>query len=143
MDYILLKALHLLAAFLLFALLFGEYFLLKEEMPPEDIARLARIDGLYGFAALVLLAAGLLLWFWVGKPSEFYSDNPIFHLKVGLFVVVGITSIWPTMFYLRHRKSRVLVKVPYKIRFMIRMQMLLLVLMPVLAVLMANGVGLS
>jgi putative membrane protein len=110
---------------------------------PEDLQRLAKIDRLYGISALVVLIAGLLLWFMVGKDASFYTKNPIFHVKVTLFVVVGILSIFPTLFFAKQAKSSAAsTTVPRKIVMFIRIELLLLLVIPLLAVLMANGVGL-
>lgn len=49
----------------------------------KEIGRLAS-DAFYGLAAIVLLGAGLTLWFGgVSKPTFYYSKNWIFHLRSG------------------------------------------------------------
>lgn len=107
--------------------------------------RLAKIDGIYGFAVVTLLGAGLTLWLGgFGKPTEFYSENPIFHLKLTLFVSIGLLSVYPTIFFLKNRKGNPddMVVVPNAIFWLIRLELVLLFLIPILAGMMAKGIGL-
>lgn len=113
-------------------------------MTRAEIIRLARIDAIYGMAAVTLLAAGLTLWLGgVGKPAEFYSKNWIFHIKITLFAVIGILSVYPTIFFIKNRKGHHedVVSIPGSIFWMLRFELLLLFIIPLLAGLMAKGVG--
>ncbi len=99
------KWVHFACIFAIVSSIVGEHLLLKEQMTRKEIYRLSRLDAIYGVSAIVLLAAGMTLWFGLGKPAEYYSLNWIFHLKIGLFVVVGLLSIYPTVFFMQHRKG--------------------------------------
>ena len=112
-------------------------------MTRKEIRRLATIDGIYGLNAILLLAAGFSLWFWVGKPAEFYSKNWIFMTKLTLFIIVGILSIYPTVFFLRQRKGdqNETIQVPSKIKMVVRLELLILFSIPLLASLMSRGIG--
>ncbi len=113
-------------------------------MTRREIGRLARIDAVYGIAALTLLGAGLTLWLSnIGKPAEFYSRNWIFHTKISLFLLVGILSIYPTVFFIKQRKGapEESVNVPKSVFTLLRLELTLLVIIPLLAGLMARGVG--
>ncbi|GAB6260307.1 DUF2214 family protein [Photobacterium sp. CCB-ST2H9] len=135
---------HFLGIFVLFAVLVAEHLLIKRRMTAEEMHRLARLDALYGVSAVVVLLAGLGLWFLVGKPASFYSANPVFHAKLTLFVIVAGLSVFPTVFFLKHRRTtRESVPVPPIILIAIRLEILLLLVIPFLAVLMARGVGLG
>jgi len=142
---ILLKYVHFLAIFGIVASLTAEHLLLKPQLTRNELHRISIIDGIYGVSAIVLLAAGLTLWRGgVGKPAEIYSKNWIFHLKVGLFVVIGLLSIYPTVFFLKQRKGanrEELVTVPTMVKMMLRMELLILFILPLLATLMAKGIG--
>jgi len=71
-----------------------------------EIGRLARIDAVYGIAAVTLLIAGLTLWLGsVGKPAVYYTKNWVFHTKLTLFLIVGLLSIYPTIFFIKNRKG--------------------------------------
>jgi Predicted membrane protein len=132
---------HFLGIFAMFALLTVQHMLLKGQVAAGGMKKIAIIDAAYGASALVVLLCGLGLWLWVGKPAGFYSHNWVFHTKVTLFVVVGILSIFPTLFILKNRKKTTTVDVPKYIVMLVRFELLLLCIIPLLAVLMANGVG--
>jgi putative membrane protein len=141
---LLLRYLHFVSIFAIAATLVSEHLLLKRELPRKEIARLARIDAVYGVAALTLLGAGLTLWLGsFGKPAEFYSKNWIFHVKLSLFVCIGLLSIYPTIFFMKNRKGNPeeTVRIPAKIFWMVRIELLLLFIIPLLAGLMAKSVG--
>lgn len=142
LEFIAVRYLHFIAIIVLMSLLVCQHVLLKPELSLEQIKRLRKFDGFYGLSALVTLLMGLLLWFAVGKPANFYSPNPIFHIKVACFVVVGLLSIIPTVFYLRAARAEAdVIKVPARIILLVRIQLLQLLVIPLLAVLMAHGVG--
>jgi putative membrane protein len=108
------------------------------------LKKLVIIDGVYGFSAMVTLFAGSALWLWVGKPSEFYSINIIFQIKLTLFLVVAFMSIPATVFFIRNRKTNEpIIEIPTHIRRLKRMEVGLLVFIPMLAILMARGIGLG
>lgn len=141
---LLLRYIHFISIFTIAATLVAEHLLLKKELSRNEIGRLARIDGVYGIAALVLLGAGLTLWLGgFGKPAEFYGKNWIFHLKLSLFVCIGLLSIYPTIFFLKNRKGNPeeVVIIPNIIFWMLRLELLLLFIIPLLAGLMAKSVG--
>jgi putative membrane protein len=140
---ILFKYLHFICIFAIVSAIVGQHLLLKPQLTRAEIKRLATLDAVYGVAVILLLAAGFSLWFWVGKPAEFYSKNWIFHLKIGLFVIVGLLSIYPTVFFNKQKKGPEsdLVDIPPSIKYMIRLELLLLFIMPLTASLMAKGIG--
>ncbi len=141
---LLLRYIHFIGIFAIVATLTAEHLLLKKELTRAEIGRLARIDAVYGVAALMLLGAGLTLWLGgFGKPAEFYSKNWIFHVKLTLFVCIGLLSIYPTVFFLKNRKGNPeeVVAIPGKIFWMLRLELLLLFIIPLLAGLMAKSVG--
>lgn len=143
---ILLRYVHFISIFAIVAALVSEHLLLKKSMTRAEIGRLSRIDAVYGIAALSLLAAGLTLWLGgVGKPAEFYSGNWIFHTKISAFLTVGILSIYPTSFFIRNRKGdqAETITVPVSIFWLLRFELLLIFIIPLLAGLMAKGIGLG
>ncbi len=138
------RYLHFITLFALFGALVSEHLLLKDQMTPREIRRLSIIDAIYGLAALVTIGAGLMLWLGVGNIAEFYTKNGIFHLKLGLVILLAILSIAPTLFFLKNRKSNhpdQLITVPKYVKMLIRMELLLLLIIPLCAVLMAKGQG--
>jgi putative membrane protein len=140
---IILRYLHFISIFGIVGSLVSEHLLLKREMTPAELNRLSKIDAVYGLAALTLLGVGLTLWLsGVGKPSIYYTQNWIFILKISLFTTIGLLSIYPTIFFLRNRGSKEgKIKIPPAIFWMLRFELLILFIIPLLAGLMARGVG--
>lgn len=139
-----LRYLHFISIFAIVGTLVSEHLLLKPVLKRSEILRLSRIDGIYGLAALTLLTVGLTLWFGgIGKPASFYTQNWIFHLKLTCFASIGLLSIYPTVFFLKNRKGNLSedIVIPKTIFWCIRLELLLLVIIPLLAGLMARGVG--
>lgn len=140
---ILVRYVHFICIFTIAACLTAEHLMLKKQMMRSEIQRLAGIDGIYGIASILLLVAGLTMWFAVGKPAEFYSRNWVFHLKLGLFLTIGLLSISPTVFFLKNRKGIAMdqVDIPPGIIRLVRLELIILLLIPFLAILMARGIG--
>lgn len=144
MAYVLVKYFHIVSILVLMASLAIEHTLLKPSLAPADLRRLAITDMVYGIAAITVLVAGLGLWFAVGKDAAFYTGNPVFHAKVGLFILVGLLSIYPTVFFIRNRRSQApVIVLPKAIIMLVRVELLLMLVIPLLAVLMAQGYGLK
>jgi len=141
---IFLRYVHFICIFIIFSTLVSEHLLLKKELARQEIGRLAKIDAVYGIAALALLSAGLTLWLGsVGKPAVYYSKNWVFHTKLTLFLLVGLLSIHPTVFFIRNRKGspEETIQIPKSVFMALRAELALLVIIPLLAGLMAKGVG--
>jgi putative membrane protein len=139
-----LRYLHFISIFGIVGTLVSEHLLLKPQMTRAAIGRIAKIDSVYGLAALLLITVGLTLWLGgFGKPSEWYSKNWIFHTKLTCFALIGILSIYPTIFFIKNRKGDVneIVSIPKSIYWMIRLELTLLFIIPLLAGLMSRGVG--
>lgn len=141
---IFLRYMHFISIFTIVATLASEHLLIKKELTRAEINRIALIDGIYGFAAITLIAAGLTLWLGsVGKPAVYYNKNWIFHTKITCVALVGILSIYPTVFFMKQRKGNPeeVVSVPKSIVMMVRMELALMFVIPLLAGLMSRGVG--
>jgi|TARA_B110000495_G_C22556863_1_gene336351 putative membrane protein len=144
MYYELVRLLHFAAIFTFAGALVIENMAIKPQITGEDARNLVKVDAVYGISALFVLTSGLTLWLWVGKPSEFYSSNPIFHAKLGLFTLMALCAIAPTIFFNKHSKSEEeVIEVALLLRVLLKFQLVLLVLIPVLALLMARGTGIS
>tara|TARA_B100001964_G_C13884825_1_gene444572 strand:- start:203 stop:634 length:432 start_codon:yes stop_codon:yes gene_type:complete len=139
-EFIIVRYLHFLGIILLTSTLVLENFLFSNNLKNNIIKKLLLIDGLYGLSAILTFITGFILWFYVGKPSEFYTTNPIFHIKLTLFMVVVVLSIFPTVFLFRNRKSTSEVIVPKYIRLIKRHELMFLIMIPLVAVLMAYGI---
>jgi putative membrane protein len=140
--------LHYLAIFALFALLSIEHVLCKAPLDLPRARSLIITDRAYGVTALVVLLTGAARLLWFGKGSAYYLHNSLFHAKLGLFVLVALLSIAPTWHINAWAKAvkagQVPVLKPSSARWLsacIRLELLLLMLMPLLAVLLARGYG--
>lgn len=148
MAYAIAAYLHFLAIFLLFALLLLEHQLFRQPVTLERARSLFRTDIAFGIAAAVVLATGIARALLYGKGLDYYLDNSLFHAKVGLFVAVAVLSLYPTLTFLRWRPAlkdgqvpQLTCKTARWVTLAIRLELALLVLIPLLAVLMARGFG--
>lgn len=145
----LLAWLHFLAIFLLVTALATQAVLLRPDLTPDTVRRLARYDRLYLVAAVAVLVTGVLRLVLGAKGADFLMPNPWFHAKIGLFVVIGLISIIPTTAFLRWtrhaRADAAYVPDAAQIKRARRYVMIeahLLILLPLFAAMMARGVGL-
>ncbi len=144
MYYELIRLLHFAAIFALAGAVVIENMAIKPQISGEDARNLAKVDAVAGISAVLVLIMGLSLWLWVGKPAAFYSANPVFHLKLGLFVLMVALAVPTAVFFRRHRDSEAeSIEVPRLLRLALKSQLALLVIIPLLALLMARGIGLG
>lgn len=99
--------LHFAGAFVVFGALFAQAALLMTGVGPGKVSygRLARMDIVYACGALTVLAAGLLRVFYGARGAAFYLENPAFHAKMTLFVLIGVISIAPTVTFIKWRRA--------------------------------------
>ncbi len=143
MSLVLINYAHFLGLAGLFAALAIELALFRPRTDGATARRLARIDALYGLSALVALGTGLLKVFAGAKPAAYYGVNPLFHVKVTLFVVALALSVYPTIQFIRRRKAADGDQITYPavIGRLLGAQLVLLLAIPLLATLMARGFG--
>jgi putative membrane protein len=98
MEEVILRYFHFLGIISLASMLVCQNILLSKTVSGTHLKRLTVIDAWYGVSALAILASGISLVFLVGKPSEFYTQNILFHIKFGLFLFVALLSVVPTIF---------------------------------------------
>ncbi|MGC3962347.1 MAG: DUF2214 family protein [Rhodocyclaceae bacterium] len=143
----LLALLHFIAIGALVFVLAAEWATLRAGRLTTDQAKgLARLDFFYMLAAMAVIITGLARVFLGDKPAVFYAHNGFFHAKIGLFVLIGLLSILPTVRFARWRKQIDAgrrqgiepAEVAAAMRW-VRSQLLLLPLVPVMAVFMARG----
>ena len=140
--------LHHVAAFVIFAALVVEFVTLKDPLTLQSARRLLRADQIYGAAAGILLVVGLLRVFYFEKGASFYFGNPSFIAKLGLFISVGLLSIYPTIRFLSWRSALKQGQVPAVdprvlrlLRAIVHGELAGLVLILLFAALMARGIG--
>ncbi len=96
--------LHFLAAFGVLTTIVLERVLIKQNLSIPEANRIRKIDALYGISALLVLIIGFLRVFYFEKGSTYYFSNPMFHVKLTLFAVIGILSIYPTVRFMKWKK---------------------------------------
>ncbi len=144
----LLGYLHHIAAFGLVAVLIVEIALYKPGMSAAQTKQLTRYDLFYGVFAAALLVVGFARVYLGPKGAAFYWGNPVFHAKVGLFLLIGLLSVPPTLRYFKWGKA--LKANPAFVpdvgeingaRKFLHIQAALIIVLPLLAALMARGIG--
>ena len=140
--------LHFISAFLVAAFLVTEFFLCTRDLQPAQVKTLARIDLYYLIAAAAVLVTGALRVFVAGKGAGFYLNNPVFYIKLALFLAVGLVSIPPTLQFMRWNRALESIHKPAlherevgSARRYIALELLLFTFIPLMAVLMARGIG--
>jgi len=103
-DYYLAVAHHLIV-FAMVVLVALEISLLKPPLDAERIARVARIDMIYGILAVTIIVAGFARANLAAKGWYYYSHNLFFWLKIGTFALIGVLSALPTARFLRWRRA--------------------------------------
>ncbi len=139
---------HYLSIFVLFALLTLEHRLFSREIAIDTARSLIRLDIAYGVCAGLVLVTGLARVLWFGKGLAYYLGNGLFHAKVGLFILVGLISVVPTWVYLSWRNDLKAGRAPHVsagqarlVTTVIRLELALLLVIPLLATMMARGIG--
>ncbi|MGK0255444.1 MAG: putative membrane protein [Arcobacteraceae bacterium] len=140
MTEIFFRYLHFIGIMSLAATLVMQHLILSSEVTQKELKKIIFLDTIYAISILLTLIAGLSLWLSVGKEAVFYSTNWIFHMKLTLFIVIIVFSIYPTLFFRKSRKLvEEIVQMPKMIIMSIRMQLLLVFIIPLLGVLIAKG----
>lgn len=139
---------HFAAAFGLVGALVFEFFTFSRHPTVAEARRLASVDRLYGLSAVALLIAGFVRATQFEKGWAYYNANPVFHAKLGLFIVIGLLSIVPTVAFIRWGKDLQAGKAPQmtdaqhgRVRLCLNLQIALLVPLVLCASLMAHGFG--
>jgi putative membrane protein len=136
---------HYLGFIVLFASLTAEHLLTSRSIDGRQARRLARIDAVYGLSALVVIVTGVSMFcgYGFGKGAALYLKNGVFHAKATIFVLIALLSLKPTLFFLRHRNApdEATITVPRAIIMLQRVQLLLVLVLPLLGLLMARGIG--
>jgi putative membrane protein len=99
--------LHLLALGIGLGAVWGRARALRGRLDTEGLRRVFAADAWWGLAAILWLSTGLARWLMgTEKASEYYLANPLFHAKLGMFVLIVVLEIWPMMTLIRWRRRR-------------------------------------
>lgn len=139
--------LHYLAVVLISGFLVAEMVVCRPSLDAEEVRLLPRLDVMFFAAALLALATGVLRLLLYAKGVGFYLPNPFFLAKMALYIAVAGMSIKPTLAFIRWRRRLAdSGELPpaadiAAARRLIHVEVALLALMPLMAVLMARGIG--
>lgn len=140
--------LHHLTAFALVAALAAEFVLIRAPLDAATARRLALADGVYGVSAGLVLAVGAARVIWFEKGAAYYLHSASFIAKLVLFLLVGLSSIRPTLTFLSWNRSARRGSLPVadtavvrRIRATIHAELAGVVLILLCAALMSHGVG--
>ncbi len=140
---------HYLSFMVCFAALALERRLIRPDPSRQDATLMVITDVVYGLAALALLVSGILRVLYFGQGSEFYTQNPLFWWKVGLYLSVGGLSLYPTVTYIlwaiplrRGEAPAVSEALARRLAWVLNIELAGFAAIPLMATLMARGVGL-
>jgi putative membrane protein len=144
-----LAVLHHLLVFSLAGIIAAEFVLIRNELSPSTLARLARLDRHYGIVAMLIVVVGAGRVVWGLKGWEFYVYNWVFWAKMAAFAAVGLLSIVPTVRFISWNRQAAAdpgYSVPEAeyaaVRNYVRWEAIVFLLIPVFAAAMARGYGL-
>jgi putative membrane protein len=140
--------LHHLAAFSLAGAVAVQFVLIRAELSPDNARRLSLADAVLGASALVVLIVGLLRVFYFEKGASYYFQSVPFLVKLSLFVIVALASIYPTVQFASWRRAIKRGSMPAvapgklrAIRSVIHWELAGVVVILLCAALMARGMG--
>ena len=139
---------HFIGIMLLASFLGAEALLLRTDLRAQTIETLTYADIGYFLSAGIVLLAGALRLGLSPNGLMFYADNMLMWIKVGLFFAIALLSLIPTSRFLRWR-HKVRMDPGFKVqpdevtstRRMVFIELHLLAILPLLAVLLARGIG--
>jgi putative membrane protein len=139
---------HFISVFALVAALVLQLALVSQSLSVEIARRIQRADRVYGVAAILMLTFGFLRVVYFEKGSAYYYSNTFFQIKLGLFIAVGLISIYPTLLYSRWSKElkqgivpKVSAEMVKSLKRIIHWELVLLGAILLCASLMAKGFG--
>ena len=140
--------LHFVAIFVLFAFLTAQAVLLKGPLDQRLVRLLGRMDVWYASSAGVVLLTGFLRAGLGAKGGDFYFGSWPIYVKIAMFLTVGIISIYPTLAFIRWRRAydhdpawQLPAAEQARMRRLVMIEVHLAALIPVVAVIMARGLG--
>ena len=139
---------HFVSIFILFGFLTAETVIIRRPLDAAAIRLLGRLDLWYfGAAAFVLLSGFLRLGFGA-KGAEFYLSSWPVYVKIGLFLLIAVISIAPTLAFIRWRRAldhdaawTVPPEEHRRYRKLVMAEVHLAAMIPVFAVIMSRGLG--
>lgn len=140
--------LHYTAIFMLFGFLVAEAMLFRATLDGKTIRLLGRLDLWYFGSAIAALVTGFLRLVFGAKGPDFYLNAWPIYAKVGLFLVIAVVSVTPTLTFIKWRRAldhdpnwQVPEGERQRMRRFVMGQLHLAAVIPLIAVVMARGLG--
>ncbi len=141
--------LHYLGFMVAFGALVVENQTLKTDLSLAEAWKVMIADAIYGLSATTILMTGILRVIYFGKGSEYYLSSPVFYLKVGIFILVSLLSLYPTFSFVSWVKGLREGKPPHldlrqvqRLTWFIRGELMGFALIPLFAAILARGIRL-
>lgn len=96
---------HYIAIFLLFSFLTTQAMLLRQPLDERLIRLVGRVDLWYFGSAIAALVTGFLRAGLGAKGADFYFGAWPIYAKLGLYLLVAVVSVYPTLAFVRWRRS--------------------------------------
>jgi len=141
---------HFLGIILCFGSLLFVRLTLKVGFNRIETISMIIADVVYGLAGVALLVTGILRVKYFGHGGDFYTGNPVFWIKVSLYILVGLLSLYPTTTYIlwaiplsKNKLPEISENLVKRFRLIITTELVGFATIPLFATLMARGVGLG
>lgn len=139
--------LHYVGFMVAFGALVLEAQTLQKDLNLAAAWRLVVADALYGLSATIVLGTGILRVMYFGQGTDYYLSNPVFYVKVGIFIVVSLLSLYPTISFVSWIKGLREEKCPklefvqvQRLLWFIRGELAGFVLIPLFAAMLARSI---
>ena len=140
---------HYLGIILCFGALMFERITLKINLNKNEAISIIIADVIYGIAGLAILITGILRVKYYGQGGDFYTSNPIFWLKVSLYIAIGLISLYPTINYIlwaiplsKNKLPVISENLVKRFKLIIMTELVGFAVIPFLATLTSRGIGL-
>ena len=140
---------HYLGIIICFGALMFERIMLKINLSKNETISIIIADIIYGIAGLAILITGILRVKYFGQGGEFYTSNPIFWVKVSLYILIGLISLYPTTTYIlwaiplsKNKLPIISENLVERFKLIIMTELVGFAIIPFMATLMSRGIGL-
>lgn len=139
---------HILSMIALGSLLFAQLLSFNNLHDRQALQRFMSFSSGIAVAAAVMLASGIALLVWSERGGAFYLRNPVFYIKLAVFVAMILIAITPARIVLQWGREANAggAPDPAAIQFVKRyfiVELVLLLIVPLAASLAAQGIGLQ
>jgi putative membrane protein len=77
----------------------------RKGLSSATINRVASVDLWYGLLSALILIVGFSRAVFAAKGWAYYSHNAFFWAKIGVFALIGVISVLPTIAFIRWRRA--------------------------------------